>query len=617
VRNGGSLLLVGGPDWQETLRPLPASLLPGRLAGSREVPSLSGLRALAGARPARVPTIVSVLAHPRGTVLAAQNGIPLVVRQGVDAGRLIYLAFDPSVDAIPHWSGAAGLLKGLVRTAAPQVINRQSFNGFQSGTFPERYDASAMQPELANVPSPARPTLVLLAALAALSILVLGPVNFLVLHRLGRIEVAWGMIPVLAAVCLGSTIALVSHFKGNLVLLNTVSVVQMDGTQGSHPASIYVGLFSSVRDDYHLVWNGSALPQSLPQYTFDGAPSTGPLPLGLRLEEGAQTAIDFPSMGMWSTREVALQTSVAIPGTVHGDLHLAPDGSIVGTVQNGTSLTLLHPALVAGSSVLRLGDLPPDAVRSVRILPRVDGQSADQTALWDRIYGPSAASTQLRSWDGDPWEEPQPGAETTLVDRLDNVGARLPETRDLTATGQVLFVGWSEASLGTFTVDGTTPQRRDLNLIVSRFSIRVPRCTFRLRPGTIAPSLVDGTAQPPESGCCLSTVSSQAVGLGAGGYATFQFQLPGAGHIHFSRLTLSANEGGSGGSGGTSVYDWRAGRWVPMEFQTPGADLPTPDRFISPGGVLLVRFRATTRTGDIVFADPRNDLQLSGSVTVS
>jgi hypothetical protein len=67
VRNGGSLLLVGGPAWQETLRPLPAALLPGTPAGMRILPNLDGLRSLgavlgvAGSQSAAV----SVLSHPR------------------------------------------------------------------------------------------------------------------------------------------------------------------------------------------------------------------------------------------------------------------------------------------------------------------------------------------------------------------------------------------------------------------------------------------------------------------------------------------------------------------------------------------------------------------------
>ncbi len=43
VRNGGSIIVVGGPTWQETLRPLQAALLPGQVSGLRVLPNLRGL----------------------------------------------------------------------------------------------------------------------------------------------------------------------------------------------------------------------------------------------------------------------------------------------------------------------------------------------------------------------------------------------------------------------------------------------------------------------------------------------------------------------------------------------------------------------------------------------
>jgi len=78
------------------------------------------------------------------------------------------------------------------------------------------------------------------------------------------------------------------HFKGNLVLLNTVGVVEMNGSSETYPAALYVGLFSSVRGAYHVVYNGHALPESLPEYSFNGTSPSSALPVGVNLSEGAR-----------------------------------------------------------------------------------------------------------------------------------------------------------------------------------------------------------------------------------------------------------------------------------------------------------------------------------------
>jgi hypothetical protein len=615
VQTGGSLLLVGGPDWQETLRPLPRALVPGTLAGSQIVPNLSGLQAVGAAGIPKKPTIVSRLIHPRGSVVAQQSGIPLIVRAHVGSGRIIYIAFDPAVDPIASWHRAGRLSTLLVQQATPQVISRLSVNGFQSGIFRGRFGAGIMRQELANVSGAMLPVLILLAILVFLSILTLGPLNFLVFRRLRKPELAWIALPVLSVVLLAATVSTTLHFKGNLVLLNTVGVVEMDGSSGSHPAALYVGLFSSVRGAYHMVWNGRALPQGLPQYSFAGVSASGATPVGWDLSEGAQTAVDFPSMNMWSTRSVVLRTTVHIAGAVRDSLHVAPDGAIVGTIRNDTNLTLMKPAIVAGSAVLRLADLQPHSTRTVRILPSVDIQDHSRTRLWDRIYGPSQNSGEFVAWDGDPWEEPSLGSEVSLVDRLRNVGDRLPNGQDLSSTNGVVLVGWTENSLGTLTVNGTTPRRRDLNLIEAPLPVHFPHGTFRLRQGILSAYLVDGTPQPPQNGCCSTTLGTAAVTIGAGGSAIFQFDIPNSGRMRFHRLVLSVNDGEADESKVAQVYDWRSNRWVHVNLDPINAVLATPSRFISAGGALQVRLVSTTSSGDVVIADPSQDVQLSGTVT--
>ena len=615
ARAGGSLILVGGPDWQETLRPLPSSLVPGNLRGSRTLAALSGLQSMAGTRPPSQRTIVSVLDNPRGSVVASQGGLPLIVRERVGQGRIIYLAFDPAVDAFPRWGGTVTLLSKLITQAAPQVVSRVSSSG-QGGFFNGRFGPWTMRQVVSNMPASANwPSLSLLIALAVLSILIVGPLNFLLMRRLGKRELAWVAIPLLGLLCFASSVAAASHLKGKMVLLNTVGIVELNGNSANRPATLYFGLLAPVRGDYRAVWDGQALPQSLPQYFSDPASAPGPTWLGLRFQEGAQTAVDFPSMNMWSTRTAALRTSVTIPGTVGANLHLAPDGTIVGTVHNGTNLSLVRPIVMAGRAVIRLSDMPPMATRRVRIRPQASLPGQVPSALWDEIYGATSPDPGFGSWDGDPWEEPPLGTEASLSDRLRNAAERLPEARDISSRGEILFLGWSQKPLGSFTVDGTTPQRRDLNLIVRSLSVRFPRGPFRLLPGTIGANVVDAQPRQPQSSCCFDSVTPPAVAVGPGGSATFEFDLPAARHIHFRELALSA--GGSGGSvtAAGQAYDWRADTWVDIGLQAGNALLPRPGRFVSPAGALQVRLRSTAEFGDLVIADPHQDLQLAGWAT--
>lgn len=647
VHNGGSLLLIGGPNWQGTLRPLPADLLPGHLVGARAVPDLHSLLSISpvstttsSGRQFNQATTISVLDRPRGAVAASQAGVPLVVRTMLGRGEIEYLAFDPAVDPVRHWAGGQDLLGLLVTTAAPVAASRgaQPAGPPPSPFFNAFGPPSDIASELSNVPAVALPSLLLFIVLTALYILLLGPLNFLVLRRLKRRELTWVTVPTLALLCVGSTFGVAFHLKGSTVLLNTVGMVTLDGSDGPHPATLYVGLFAPVRGDYHLTYDGSALPDTVPQFNFyygPGGPPPRTNPLGLRLQEGAKTGVTFLSMNMWSMRDVALHTTVNVPGTVQSNLHVDAHGDIVGTIHNGTNLTLRHPTLMAGRAVAHLHDIPAGATIEARVRPSADVYNQDQSPVSFRLYGrPQYGAGMVYGYSGKfpvallgnggffyngPCCGPPLPVEKSTSDRLRNVATMIPEAQSIGTLGEVVLVGWSEAPLGSLTVDGSTPQRRDLNLIAAPLSVRFPSSgSFRLRAGTLGAHLVDAVPQAPQNGCCGPPVQG-IISLGAGGSATFQFDIPRgrSGPARFSHLTLWADAGGADGTNIGHVYDWQARRWVHVDLSLGEAELHNPNRFVSPSGALLLQLKATDTSGDIRIQNSLQDLQLSGSGSIA
>jgi len=631
VRNGGSLLLVGGPRWQETLRPLQTTLLPGRLAGLRLLPDLHGLLPLVpvsrpiGSRSAAV----SVLSQPRGTILASQAGIPLVVRSREGQGAVEYLAFDPSLSSIQGWSDAPRLLEHLVAMAAPLAITRTWSPGGFRARFQTIFRSQALTDELSNLPAATVPFLALFAALTLGYVLILGPANFLLLRRLRRQHLAWVTIPILALSYLGSILAITAHLRAASAVLNTVGLVALDGASGPRPATLYVGLATPQAGDYHLAYHGAALPAPLPHlshpdgFSFRSASTLHPTPLGMRLQEDPQTTATFLAMQRWTMRDLSLETTVNIPGAVQSGLTVDPHGTIAGSIHNGTNLDLLDPVIVAGQTVAHLATIPAGGRVYAQIQPSIDGSAQGGALSWAQLYGgANLDNTDPFGGFRDCCSQSSYPQETRLLDRIRNAVAMLSQAQPdaLSTLGQVLLVGWSERPLGAISVDGTVPQRRDLNLIVTPLSVRFPsRGSFRLLPGTLGPHLVDVLPRAPQSSCCGFGPGSdqpQQVSVGPGGFLTFEFDLPGSGHIRFQRLALNINSGDDGTNAGR-VYDWRTLRWVNIDLSPGDAQLPNPNRFVSSHGQIMVRFQATGGAGDLTISDPYHDLQISGTGTAS
>lgn len=635
VRDGGALLLIGGPDWQETLHPLPAALIPGDLVGTRTVHNLRGLLPVGGTASSSVDghTAVSVLTHPRGSVLASQDGIPLVVRDPIGSGVIEYLAFDPQLDPVSHWSGAGTMLESLIASAAPIAANRAAQPSFgpTAGPFGMPYgSAPDIGSELANLPSAALPSLVLFIILTGLYVVLVGPANFLLLRRLRRREFMWVTVPSLALLCVGSTFGIAFHLKGSTVELNTVGSLSLDGS-GSHPATFYVGLFAPVRGDYHLTYDGQGLPSAIPQYNgyYPGAQGN---PLGLRFQEGVRTGVTFVSMSMWSIRNVAIHTRVSVPGTIRAALTVDRSGDIVGTIHNNFRFPILRPVILAGTRIMHLADISALGTVHVRIHPGANVYAnGNGKPLGVTLYGaPRGGAYYGGGYYGGSFGIPVIGAsgvflgrggccpgpplptEKTLLDRIRNVASALPESPQLATEGEVVFVGWTEQPFQSFTVDGASPQQRDLTMLSMPLSVRFPRGSFQLRSGTIGAQLVDDLPQQPVSSnaCCGA---GQPIYIGSGGWGIFDFDLPDH-HVRFSRLNLWVNAGGAVGDNIGRVYDWRAHRWVHVDFSIGVASLKDPNRFVSPSGVIRLRLHADDNSGDITISNVSRDLQVTGQV---
>ncbi|PZS11037.1 MAG: hypothetical protein DLM70_00005, partial [Chloroflexi bacterium] len=631
VRNGGALIVVGGPAWQETLRPLPATLLPGQLVGLHVLPDLQGLLPLvspsvpAGHRPAAV----SILSHPSGTILAGQAGIPLVVRAREGQGTVEYLAFDPSLSSIQSWSGSPRLLEHLVAMAAPLAITRTWSPGGFRARFQAIFRSEALTSELSNLPSGTVPFLALFAALTLGYVLILGPANFLLLRWIRRQHLAWVTIPILALSYLGSIFGIVTHVRASTGVLNTVGLVTLDGGASLRPATLYMGLATPQSGNYHLTYNGSALPAPLPQvshgggFFFRGASTLHATPLGMRLQEDPQAAVTFLSMKRWTMRDLSLETSVNIPGAVRSGLIIDPQGIVTGSIHNGTNLDLLDPVIVAGQTVARLSDIPAGGSVYVRVQPSVDNSGQDPASFWENLYG----GDSLRNADHfgglrdccNQFSYPQ---ETQLLDRVRNAVAMLSQARPdaLSGLGEVLLVGWSERPLGAVSVDGASPQRRDLNLVATPLSVRFPsHGAFRLLAGTLGPHLVDVLPRAPQSNCCsfgFGNDQQSAASVGSGGFLTFEFDVPGGGHVRVQRLAVNVNSGDDGANAGR-VYDWRTHGWINVDLSSGVAQLPNPSRFISSQGQIMVRLLATSSGGNLNIYDPYHDLQISGAGAVT
>ncbi len=610
VQNGGSLLLVGGPDWQATLGGLPRDLLPGTPSGLRAIHRMPVPRFL-GMHDAPTGKLgVTAVSAPRGVVLLAAGTQALIVKETVGNGLVDYLAFDPSLAPLAGWSGVGEFTSSLLANATPQSERRLPLDPADRSTsylFPGS-QPMALGAELANIPSPALSLVLGLLLLLLGALLIIGAT--VVITRRVRPGFAPVVIPLAVLLSAGSLIEVTPAFARSRAIVNTLSFVRLDAHGPAYPATVYAGLVAPLAGRYRIDYPYPALATNLsalyPGPYWDG---------GTTVSEGATTEMNLGQVGLWAVRAVALRTTVAVPGRVTIRLRLSRTGTIVGTIHNDTALTLREPVLIAGRSFTRLRDIAAHTSIAVSLVPSADPQERDYVPMLTRIYGrPLNVGNGIPAVSpfGTPSDMPE---ERTISDRIRDAVDTLPETNLMSVLGEVTLAAWTDASIAPLTVNGSRVQQRDLALLVEPISaLSIPSGPLRIRAGTLGAEMLSVQPATAPYECC--GVTAQPISFGPGGSASFAFSIPQRMHVSSLRLHLYAGGSDPSASGyqgvpgnAVSAYDWHAGGWTHLAFRNGAADLSRPGRFVSPDGSFVVQLVARGG-GDLSILDAHQDLQL-------
>ncbi|WP_129626843.1 hypothetical protein [Candidatus Oscillochloris fontis] len=370
VQLGGTLLVSGGTD----ARPINDAfdpLLPVTLSNDiQSAVPVDGLERLAGMRGLS-SALAGLTAHqvtlrPQAVNLDAQNLITSIER---GTGRVIFCAFDLSVLRV--WSGEVQLWE---RILAP---NQRMQIGYMFRSQSENLLRQSLQLEALNLPSP-----LILFLLITGYILVIGPINFLVLRRMRRIDLAWITTPALVALFLVGSYAISFVLRGIQPQVVQLALVQsQEGIPGGQ-ATAFVGVFSPQRRSYNINVAAEALvsPGSFENYTFKHVPVT----VG---EEGVYVPdllVDVSSL-----RTLLVEQHVAQTPAVASQIERVAS-QVRGTITNLSDETLYDAQIVRGTMAEELGDLAPGQMAEVTLplnmqnFPDYNYDTNDSEGLFNR-----------------------------------------------------------------------------------------------------------------------------------------------------------------------------------------------------------------------------------------
>ena len=302
-----------------------------------------------------------------GRALATSGDRAIAAELAYGAGRVTILGFDPTTS----WLNESKAVEGLWRSTLPA----------RTADGALLVDDSQLIQAVYQLPALALPPTEGLLGIIGAYILIIGPINYLILKRLDRRELAWVTMPVLVLAFAGAAFGYGALLRGTDVVINEVAIVHgaPDATEAT--AQVYFGIFSPNRATYRVdVPQGALLASPISGDPFGQATTTLDILQGTG--PGEPSAVRNLSVGTGSIRIVRAQVPVTAP-RMRADLELV-DGNLVGTFENASDELLENVAVVLGSSVVVLGNVPARESRDVRLVVRNNPFGA---SLADQIVG--------------------------------------------------------------------------------------------------------------------------------------------------------------------------------------------------------------------------------------
>ncbi len=367
VGSGGTLIVTSRPGGADTLAGF-GDLLPITHAGGTR--TLGGLQALSGlvAMPI-TPTTSIIVPDARlktepevdGRALAQQDGVPLVAMRDLGEGQVVYMALSPGADPLKTWDGTVPLLRRVLAEHALRpsfgAARRNGYYGYGSTQVFDFYGSIFELPGL-QLPSP-----LILALFIFVYILLVGPVNYLVLKRMRRTELAWITIPATVALFSIGAYLVGYQAKGGELVAVRANVLHTEPGLAKAAARQFLGLFSPTRNTYSIEVGTDAAATEVNPDSYGGSPSSRP---AVVLAGGAGTRIEGINVNTWSQRSFMAESSLAAQSPLEVKLHLG-NNTIEGTVTNRSGSALQDVALLRGRAVQQIGYLAPGQQAPVKI----------------------------------------------------------------------------------------------------------------------------------------------------------------------------------------------------------------------------------------------------------
>ncbi|MBA2395450.1 MAG: hypothetical protein H0V70_22195 [Ktedonobacteraceae bacterium] len=379
VNQGGILIEAGGVNWQQTIVPLPASLLPVQVntlqtlpAGTKLLPvdsSLIATNITITAPDALAPPSISAstgaLSNPESQILLATGTTPLIVQSQQGQGVVCYVAFDLGQNPLANWTGIKALWATLLLHTLGDKILVATDSSIDYENDPGQLLTQGGIVRMLIPDKLLEPGLVLLLLL--FYILMLGPIRVLIVRGLKQPrQWAWHIVLITILVFSLLSYGVATSQKGAWLTDNTISLIQLN--EGGSTAHIltYHGLLTPDQGTIVLQMANKSVALPLSSPLEAKTPLPGPkndIPASVTTENN-QTAVTLPGGQRWDYHPLLSERDAHLSGAItpHLTIH---SNRISGTITNMLATALSDVYMLFPNYFVRVGHIEAGATQQI------------------------------------------------------------------------------------------------------------------------------------------------------------------------------------------------------------------------------------------------------------
>lgn len=569
VNGGGMLILSGGAGYEKTAGPF-QSIAPVTVQGTRTIIPTDSLSSYAGDKKLvfSAPLTVSSATIGDGAAQLMEGEVVLAAQRSMGLGKVLYVAFDPSLEPMASWGGSAALwaklMGNVLQNTQPGAM--VSHNGYSP--YWELHSAVNMFPSIKN------PQFMTLLYLFLVYVFLVAPLLFLLLKRLDRREWAWWIIPTVAII---STVTLffVGASDKTSTIAHTIRVVELDG-KGAGNQFGASSVFIPTGGDVQMSFNTKQAPLLYENVDSGFSGQIGrdigddrTLQLTTRTDQGAD--IRWENVPYWSTRRTYLDhVTVTDTGQLETMVDKSDKGPIL-RVTNKTNAGLSNVHLIWNGQVVKIGDL--EIGKSGSALVPVTGAGGQQMYqdYGSQIFPYTSSSSQDTSQ-----------RERTLINGYLNSQMNAGKFGN---TNRIVVVGFSKDTEPFFQVNGAEVKSNSVTLWTQKVDLNVLMGDqVSVLPGMVIPEIESTTMKMLEQ-------RPDGVIIATKGELVFSYMMPNIDDVQYDKLTIHARSmNPNPTSVKLSIWNEKQGKWAAVTGNGLSWELQSAQDYMSKDRTVLLRF---------------------------